>query len=51
MLRTGDRILLAALAAVFAGAVGGWVLLAMLPAVAAPRPAPGTSALAYAPVR
>jgi hypothetical protein len=48
MLRTGDRILLSAFATVFAGAVGGWALLALLPAKAAPRPAPGTAALALA---
>jgi hypothetical protein len=48
MLRTGDRILLSAFAAVFAGAIGGWALLALLPAKAAPRPVTGTAALARA---
>jgi hypothetical protein len=48
MLRTGDQILLSAFAAVFAGAVGGWALLALLSAQAAPRPVPGTAALAHA---
>jgi hypothetical protein len=45
MLRTGDRILLSAFAAIFAGAVGGWALLTFLPAKAAPQPIVKTSAL------
>jgi len=46
MLQTRDRLLLAAFAAVLAGAVGGWALLAVLPARATPRPAVGASTLA-----
>ena len=48
MLRTRDRILLGAFAMVFAGTASGWALLAVLPPKAAPRPAAGTGAVAYA---
>jgi hypothetical protein len=48
MLKIRERILLAAFASVFAGAVGGWTLLAVLPSKTPPRPAIGASALAYA---
>ena len=37
MLQSRDRILLAAFAALLAGAAGGWALLAVLPARATPR--------------
>jgi hypothetical protein len=48
MLRIRERILLAAFASVFAGAAGGWALLAVLPSKAPPRPVMGASALVYA---
>jgi len=48
MLRKRDRLLLAAFACTLAGAVSGWVLLAVLPAKAAPLFAVRTSAPAYA---
>ena len=44
MLQSRDRILLAAFAALLAGAVGGWALLAVLPAKATPRPPEGARA-------
>jgi hypothetical protein len=46
MLHSRDRILLAVFAALLAGAVGGWALLAVLPAKATPRVPVDASALA-----
>jgi hypothetical protein len=45
MLQSRNRILLAAFAALLAGAGSGWALLAVLPAKATPRPPVGASAL------